>query len=110
MSDTEMHTAIHSVAPFGVSPIVRLPSGDGWLIKRALDAGAHGIAIPMVSTPVSDCIMNFCYKKSCTIRRYRKRQLLLRRQHGFRPRACAGLDRLIRVMRLAGLLTRNIDA
>jgi 4-hydroxy-2-oxoheptanedioate aldolase len=53
MSDGEMHTAIHSIAPFGVSPIVRLPSSEGWLIKRALDAGAHGIAIPMVSTPVS---------------------------------------------------------
>jgi 4-hydroxy-2-oxoheptanedioate aldolase len=53
MSDGEMYTAIHSIAPFGVSPIVRLPSSEGWLIKRALDAGAHGIAIPMVSTPVS---------------------------------------------------------
>lgn len=53
MSDAEMHTAIHSIAPFGVSPIVRLPSGEAWLIKRALDAGAHGIAVPMVSTPVS---------------------------------------------------------
>lgn len=54
MSDTEMHTAIHSIAPFGVSPVVRLPSDEAWLIKRALDAGAHGIAIPMVSTAVSD--------------------------------------------------------
>ena len=48
-----MHVAIHSIAPFGVSPIVRLPCGESWLIKRALDAGAHGIAIPMVETPVS---------------------------------------------------------
>lgn len=49
----EMHAAIHAIAPFGVSPIVRLPSGESWLIKRALDAGAHGIVIPMVSTAVS---------------------------------------------------------
>ena len=57
LSDSEMHTAIHAVAPFNVSPIVRLPSSEGWLIKRALDAGAHGIAIPMVSTPVSYTII-----------------------------------------------------
>lgn len=53
LSDTEMHTAIQAIAPFGVSPIVRLPSGEAWLIKRALDAGAHGIFVPMVSTAVS---------------------------------------------------------
>lgn len=52
LSDMEMHHAIHAIAPFGVSPIVRLPAGEPWLIKRALDAGAHGIIIPMVSTPV----------------------------------------------------------
>ncbi|OAA68525.1 Pyruvate/Phosphoenolpyruvate kinase [Niveomyces insectorum RCEF 264] len=51
LADSEMHAAIHAIAPFGVSPIVRLPSGEPWMIKRALDAGAHGIAIPMVSTP-----------------------------------------------------------
>lgn len=54
VADVEMHTAIHSISPFNVSPIVRLPSGEAWLIKRALDAGAHGIIVPMVSTAVSE--------------------------------------------------------
>ncbi|CAH0057986.1 unnamed protein product [Clonostachys solani] len=51
LADMEMQSAINSIAPFGVSPLVRLPSGEPWLIKRALDAGAHGIVIPLVSTP-----------------------------------------------------------
>ncbi|AFR94605.1 HpcH/HpaI aldolase/citrate lyase [Cryptococcus neoformans var. grubii H99] len=51
MSDTEMQAAIQAIVPFGVSPIVRIPAGEPWMIKRALDAGAHGIAVPMVSTP-----------------------------------------------------------
>lgn len=47
-----MQAAIQAIVPFGVSPIVRIPAGEPWMIKRALDAGAHGIAVPMVSTPV----------------------------------------------------------
>jgi len=34
----------------GVSPLVRLTSLDANLIKRAMDAGAHGIIVPMVNS------------------------------------------------------------
>jgi len=49
ISDDNMHEAIASVSKFGVSPIVRIPDAQGWMIKRALDAGAHGIMVPLVS-------------------------------------------------------------
>src|SRR5438067_833823 len=34
----------------GVDPLVRLTSNDADQIKRVLDAGAHGIVVPMVNT------------------------------------------------------------
>lgn len=36
----------------GVSPIVRVPWSEEWMIKRALDAGAHGIMTPMCHSAV----------------------------------------------------------
>lgn len=45
-----MHEAIHAVASCGASPIVRTPSLDSWFIKRALDAGAHGVLLPLLRT------------------------------------------------------------
>ncbi|KAJ3040392.1 hypothetical protein HDV00_010946 [Rhizophlyctis rosea] len=50
MDDRAMNDAVNSIAPWGPSPIVRLPAGDSWMIKRVLDTGAHGIVIPMVNT------------------------------------------------------------
>ncbi|KAL4910732.1 hypothetical protein BDW74DRAFT_184479 [Aspergillus multicolor] len=47
ISDTEMHLQVAAVASAGCSPIVRIPSSDPWMMKRALDAGAHGIMVPM---------------------------------------------------------------
>jgi len=35
----------------GVSPLVRLTSNDPDLIKRVMDAGAHGVIVPMVKSP-----------------------------------------------------------
>ena len=35
----------------GVIPLVRLSSNDGVQIKRVMDAGAHGVIVPMVCTP-----------------------------------------------------------
>ena len=35
----------------GCIPLVRVGANDPLLIKRALDAGAHGIVVPMVNTP-----------------------------------------------------------
>jgi 2-keto-3-deoxy-L-rhamnonate aldolase RhmA len=34
----------------GVTPLVRLTSNDADLIKRVMDAGAHGIVVPMVNS------------------------------------------------------------
>lgn len=35
----------------GVLPITRVPANEPWVIARALDAGAMGVVVPMVSTP-----------------------------------------------------------
>ena len=48
MIDNEMHESIHAIASVGVSPIVRIPANEGWMVKRALDAGAHGIIVPLL--------------------------------------------------------------
>lgn len=45
-----MHDSVHAVASCGVSPIVRIPDNQGWMVKRALDAGAHGIIVPLLYT------------------------------------------------------------
>ena len=50
IGDSQMHECIASIAPYGVSPLVRIPDSEGWMIKRALDAGAHGIMVPLLST------------------------------------------------------------
>jgi 2-keto-3-deoxy-L-rhamnonate aldolase RhmA len=34
----------------GCTPLVRVGSNDALLIKRAMDAGAHGVVVPMVNT------------------------------------------------------------
>ncbi|KAI1172618.1 Pyruvate/Phosphoenolpyruvate kinase-like domain-containing protein [Nemania sp. FL0916] len=48
IDDAAMHEAVPAIASCGVSPIVRIPDMQGWMIKRALDAGAHGIIIPLL--------------------------------------------------------------
>ena len=49
-TDSDMHDSVHAVASAGVSPIVRIPANEGWMVKRALDAGAHGIIVPLLYT------------------------------------------------------------
>ncbi|GAP86257.1 putative aldolase citrate lyase family protein [Rosellinia necatrix] len=48
IDDAAMHEAVPAIASCGVSPIVRIPDTQGWMIKRALDAGAHGILLPLL--------------------------------------------------------------
>ncbi|THX87790.1 2,4-dihydroxyhept-2-ene-1,7-dioic acid aldolase [Aureobasidium pullulans] len=50
ISDSAMHESVAAIASCNVSPIVRTVSNEGWMIKRALDAGAHGIVIPQLNT------------------------------------------------------------
>ncbi|KAF2122560.1 2,4-dihydroxyhept-2-ene-1,7-dioic acid aldolase, partial [Lophiotrema nucula] len=47
INDTHYYELINAVASEGTSPIVRVPWGEEWMIKRALDAGAHGVVTPM---------------------------------------------------------------
>ena len=55
MRSQDTHLYTHSAAVAGTnpprSPIVRIPIDSDWWIKRALDAGAHGILVPLLRTP-----------------------------------------------------------
>ncbi|KAH6678368.1 Pyruvate/Phosphoenolpyruvate kinase-like domain-containing protein [Halenospora varia] len=50
MDDAAMHEAVPAIAACGVSPIVRIPDNQGYMVKRALDSGAHGIVVPLLYT------------------------------------------------------------
>ena len=54
VSDSAMHTTVHAVAAAGCSPIVRVAAPENYLIKRALDTGAHGIMVPMCNNAVCE--------------------------------------------------------
>jgi 2-keto-3-deoxy-L-rhamnonate aldolase RhmA len=41
---------IRTIDLCGISPLVRLTSNDSNQIKRVMDAGAHGVVVPMVNT------------------------------------------------------------
>lgn len=53
IGDTEMHNMIPAIAGTGAAPIVRVPAPELAYFKRALDAGAFGVMVPMVETKVS---------------------------------------------------------
>lgn len=46
-----MHDSVAAIAACGVSPIVRIPANEQWMVKRALDTGAHGVLVPLLYTP-----------------------------------------------------------
>ncbi|KIH95071.1 2,4-dihydroxyhept-2-ene-1,7-dioic acid aldolase [Sporothrix brasiliensis 5110] len=52
IDDAEMHAAVPVIAAEGASPIVRIPDFQSWMVKRALDSGAHGTQIlaPLIRT------------------------------------------------------------
>ncbi|KAL2269991.1 hypothetical protein VTJ83DRAFT_2175 [Remersonia thermophila] len=50
IDDAGMHEIVPAIAAMGVSPIVRVPDFQPWMVKRALDTGAHGILIPLIRT------------------------------------------------------------
>lgn len=51
ISTQEAGELIRVIALCGVAPLVRLTSNDPNQIKRVMDAGAHGIVVPNVSSP-----------------------------------------------------------
>ncbi|KAI6132506.1 Pyruvate/Phosphoenolpyruvate kinase-like domain-containing protein [Pisolithus croceorrhizus] len=66
VGSAETIQAIAGMGSSDISPLVRIPatgtcSSTSWMIKSALDAGARGVLVPMVSNPekvkeiVSDC-------------------------------------------------------
>lgn len=42
------------------SPVIRVPWAEEWMIKRALDAGAHGIMTPMCHSEVCLALTQLC--------------------------------------------------
>ncbi|GAA5915160.1 hypothetical protein JCM6882_001125 [Rhodosporidiobolus microsporus] len=48
ITDKDYYELCNTITSCGVSPIIRIPSSEAWMIKRALDSGAHGIMVPMV--------------------------------------------------------------
>ena len=54
IDDAAMRDCVRVIADCGVSPIVRIPGLENWMVKRALDGGAHGILVPLVRT-VEEC-------------------------------------------------------
>lgn len=59
IDDSAMYLSIAAVVSAGSSPIVRVAGSENWMIKRALDAGAHGIMVPMCETVVCSCLLSF---------------------------------------------------
>lgn len=54
IGDTEMHNMLPAVSAVPhCHPIIRVPAPSNECVKRALDAGAHGLMFPMIETPVS---------------------------------------------------------
>ncbi|MCX5782676.1 MAG: aldolase/citrate lyase family protein [Elusimicrobia bacterium] len=47
---SEAQNLIQVIELSGVAPLVRVGSNDSNLIKRVMDAGAHGVIVPMVNT------------------------------------------------------------
>lgn len=50
INDSQMHEAVTAIAHAGVSPLVRIASNEPWMVKRALDCGAHGVIVPLIYT------------------------------------------------------------
>ncbi|KAF7373520.1 hypothetical protein MSAN_00562400 [Mycena sanguinolenta] len=51
ITDHHWYDLTNIIAASGVSPLIRIPAEEPWMIKRALDSGAHGIMVPMANTP-----------------------------------------------------------
>lgn len=54
IDDRDMYLQVGAISSSGVSPMVRLAGSEPWMIKRALDCGAHAIMVPMCETVVCD--------------------------------------------------------
>ncbi|TDZ19886.1 2-keto-3-deoxy-L-rhamnonate aldolase [Colletotrichum orbiculare MAFF 240422] len=50
IDDAQMYSQVGAISSSGVSPVVRIPASEPWMMKRALDCGAHAIMVPMCET------------------------------------------------------------
>ncbi|CAH0020844.1 unnamed protein product [Clonostachys rhizophaga] len=61
ISDKDYYELSTAIASEGATPIVRVPWHEEWMIKRALDSGAHGILTPMChSAEDAKRIVSYC--------------------------------------------------
>ncbi|MCK0138894.1 HpcH/HpaI aldolase/citrate lyase family protein [Aliiroseovarius sp. F47248L] len=47
---TLIQTQLRTLATFDISPIVRVPVGEDWVIKQVMDLGTQSLLVPMVDT------------------------------------------------------------
>ncbi|KAJ7270863.1 Phosphoenolpyruvate/pyruvate domain-containing protein [Mycena rebaudengoi] len=50
INDTHYYDLTNIIASNGASPLIRIPGDEPWMIKRALDSGAHGVMVPMANS------------------------------------------------------------
>jgi len=62
-NDTDLYDHANAIFQMGASPLVRVPIGLDWWIKRALDSGAHGLMAPLVhdATAAREIVSAFQY-------------------------------------------------
>ncbi|KAJ5563057.1 Pyruvate/Phosphoenolpyruvate kinase [Penicillium sp. DV-2018c] len=71
INDSHYYELTNAVAHEGASPIIRVPWPEEWMIKRALDAGAHGIMTPMChSAEDAKKVVSYCKYPPVGVRGY----------------------------------------
>ncbi|KAJ5181297.1 Pyruvate/Phosphoenolpyruvate kinase [Penicillium cf. griseofulvum] len=71
ITDTHYYELTNAVGHEGASPIIRVPWPEEWMIKRALDAGAHGIMTPMChSAEDAAKVVSYCKYPPVGVRGY----------------------------------------
>ncbi|SMX31079.1 HpcH/HpaI aldolase family protein [Octadecabacter ascidiaceicola] len=48
---TTIQTQLQALAGTPAHPVVRVPSGEDWILKQVLDLGVQTVVVPMVNTP-----------------------------------------------------------
>lgn len=67
IDDDAMYLQVGAISSSGVSPIVRVPATEPWMMKRVLDAGAHAVMVPMCETKEqAEAIVRACKYPSKT--------------------------------------------
>ncbi|KAJ5602402.1 hypothetical protein N7537_005358, partial [Penicillium hordei] len=71
INDGHYYELTNAVGHEGASPIIRVPWPEEWMIKRALDAGAHGVMTPMChSAEDAAKVVSYCKYPPVGVRGY----------------------------------------